>query len=429
MGRDLKKIYDLRLKENLVRDLIFDMERRCATFFTWGFPETIEQRWAEMLLQRNTNFTFAFVKNEDIKQYTDSREIPEGWYVLDGGIGGVEDFNGLGVFSIVAHPRLLKSLQLKIDEDCVVCYNDSMHRGLYDIHLRYASQIAEALLTLHIANVSTRAMTIATVGTDTEKIAFENYMRKLELGEQSALIGNLVMDSIKMQDYAGSAHQMLTDVIEEIQYLKASWLRELGMDENFNMKREAIMGDEATMGEDSIMTLLEDMLNERRKFCKKVKEVFGLDITVDFSRTFKNNLIENKEDEENDNLRGESGIEEENPGAGVGTETVEEGVETTETTEGTTEAGEEPTGEAGGSEGMEESDVEEPVEETEEQQEAEVVINVNIGEAEEVSVVEEEVENGDDVDKSDADMADGSDDDNDEQEEVEEDEAEDEDGD
>lgn len=386
MSRDLKKIYDLRDKEWVVRELISEMERRCQTIFKWeGLPETIDERWLELLLQRTGNITVTKINQSDIKQYTDSRDLEEGIYCFAGGLGGVEDFNGLQTFSIVAHPRLLKSLQLKIGEECVVGYNDSQHRGLWDLHLRWATQLAEALLSLQIGNVSTRALTIATVGTDTEKAAFENYMKKLESGELSALIGNLVMDSIKMQPYATTAHQMLTDIIEEAQWLKASWARDLGMDENFNLKREAIMAAEASLGEDAIMTLLEDMLNERKKLAEEMNRLYDLGVSVDFARIFANNILSETEQEaieyegvDTTDAETMSDTETENVD-GVGSGELDDDVD--ENTETGTE-----------SELEEETVTEDNTEEEKQEKSEEVVINVNIGEAEEVEVSEEEVE-------------------------------------
>ena len=204
---------------------------------------------------------------------------------------------------------------------------------------------------------------------ETEKIAFENYLKKLEDGEQSALVGNLVMDSIKMQDYASSAHQMLTDLIEVEQYLKASWLRLFGMNENFNMKRESIMGDEASMGEDSIMTLLQDMLNQRKIACEKINKIFNLNVSVHFSNIFENNLV-TEEVAEND---GEANFNE-TEGNSDNTETISDSSDNISDVNSTEQNQEQ--------EPSENSEVAETSEE--EVKEADVEININIDSAEEV---------------------------------------------
>lgn len=291
--QELPKLVDFTDKEFLVRNYVSQMERRCQNLFEWkNLPETIDPVWLEQLLQREGCATLVYVKQSEIRQEPEnmSRYIPEGYYVFGSGVGGVVDFNNLGTFTVVANARLNESLNKKIGEDCVICYNDSNHIGLLPLHLKYATQLTENDLTLSIADIATRALSISVVGTDTEKKAFEDYMQKLKDGKMSAIVGNLVMDSIQIQPYAQGAHQQLTDLIEVKQYLTASWMIELGMNSNFNMKREAIMSGEADLNEDSLMTLVEDMLRMRKKFCEQANELFGLNIDVEYGRIFNNNV-------------------------------------------------------------------------------------------------------------------------------------------
>lgn len=288
MKRPELKLCDFTDKTWLVDNLISEMQRRCQTIFKWdGLPATIDTRWLEQLAQTNGKAIETEIKDDEVKQLQESREIFGGHYVFEGDPGGVEDFNDLPTFVVIAHPRLKNSLTKKIDEDCVVIWNDSAHRGLYNLHLRWATQLAEAILTLDIDNYTSRATNLLTAGRDKELDAFKNYIEDLKSGKLSGIIGNAALQNIKLQPFAGDANNMITNVIEEIQFLKASWARELGMDENFNMKREAILADEATMGEESIRNLLVDMLNERRKAARKMNELYGWNVTVDFAANFK----------------------------------------------------------------------------------------------------------------------------------------------
>lgn len=296
--KELPKIYDFTNKEWCIKQYIDQMQRRCQNLFEWkNLPETIDHVWLEKLLQTEGSATLVYVKQDQIRQEPEnmSRFIPEGWYIFSSGVGGVLDFNELGTFTVVANARLKEGLNLKIGEDCLVCYNDCNHIGLLPLHKKYATQLVENDLTLSIADVATRAISISVVGSDNEAKAFEAYMQKLKDGKLSALVGNLVMDSIKVQPYASSAHQMLTDLIEVKQYLMASWMIDLGMNSNFNMKRESIAAGEADLNDDSLMSLVEDMLHQRKIFCEQVNKLFGLDIDVDYGRMFKNNMIESEE--------------------------------------------------------------------------------------------------------------------------------------
>lgn len=404
MSRELNKIYNFKDKAYNVENYVQLMENKLQTVFIWeNLPDTIEQRWLEQILQRTGSITFLELKDSDIHQYDDSREMPAGIYALQGNIGGVQDFNGNGTFSIVAHPRLYSSLQRKIDEECVVCYNDSNKRGLWDLHLKWATMLAENDLSIELADIATRAMVVATVGTDAEKLAFENYIQKLTDGNISAIIGNVVMDSIKLQDYATVAHQMITNLIELEQYLSASWSREFGMNNQFNMKREAIMSGEAEIGEDSIMTLLQDMLNERKKACEKINAMFGLNVSVHFSNIFENNLAE---DEVTDEEVQEEEVAENDELGDENTSTVEDN---NINTEDNTSTDNNPTDD-NRVESSEEQVTEETEEATEEVQEeqADVVVEINIDQAEEV-VTEEATEENKEEEEEDEDEVEGQD--------------------
>lgn len=82
-----------------------------------------------------------------------------------------------------------------------------------------------------------------------------------------------------------------TDLIEYQQYLKASWFNEIGLNANYNMKREKLSTTESQMNSDALLPLVDDMLEQRRLGVEKVNEMFGTNITVDFCSSWKK-LIE-----------------------------------------------------------------------------------------------------------------------------------------
>ena len=57
----------------------------------------------------------------------------------------------------------------------------------------------------------------------------------------------------------------------------------MGLNANYNMKREAINADEAQMNNDALYPLVDDMLRCRQEGIEKVNEMFGTDIRVDFN--------------------------------------------------------------------------------------------------------------------------------------------------
>jgi hypothetical protein len=58
------------------------------------------------------------------------------------------------------------------------------------------------------------------------------------------------------------------------------------------MKREAINANEAQMNEDSLLPLIDDMIQCRKEGLEQVKEMFGVDIGVEFASSWEDNRIE-----------------------------------------------------------------------------------------------------------------------------------------
>lgn len=84
----------------------------------------------------------------------------------------------------------------------------------------------------------------------------------------------------------------LTDLIEYHQYLRASWFNEIGLNANYNMKRESINSNESQLNDDMLLPLIDDMLYMRKLGINRVNEMFGTDISVEFASSWKNNEIE-----------------------------------------------------------------------------------------------------------------------------------------
>ena len=96
--------------------------------------------------------------------------------------------------------------------------------------------------------------------------------------------------------------QSLTNLIEYHQYLKAGLFNELGLNSNYNMKRESINSNESQLNDDMLHPLIDDMLARRREALEEVNAMFGLNVSVkcnvDLTEdNFDENEKEVKEDE------------------------------------------------------------------------------------------------------------------------------------
>ena len=163
---------------------------------------------------------------------------------------------------------------------------------VYPLMARYASLMAENILTLRSADVMLRVIAMLTAPDDKTRAAAEAYLKKLEDGEFGVIAENRFFEGIKMQSPPSNNGSYLTQFIELHQYLKGSFYNEIGLNANFNMKREALGDGESSLNEDSLLPLCDEMLRCRQEDIKKVNEMFGTDITVEFDSSWAQNVIE-----------------------------------------------------------------------------------------------------------------------------------------
>lgn len=62
---------------------------------------------------------------------------------------------------------------------------------------------------------------------------------------------------------------------------------DLGLNANYNMKRERLNTQEVSMNIDALMPFVDSMLTERVEGVKRVNEMFGTDITVTLGSSWK----------------------------------------------------------------------------------------------------------------------------------------------
>lgn len=288
--------YDYKDKGVDLNYLVSYMLARTQQMFRWsGLPDTIPARSLELYLQYAGDCCIARV-NGDL-------------YALTGGMGGEPDPYYMPTLYTVANPALGFSASLRIHEDCEVISNDSLYLGLLPMLRRYCTLMVEADASMRIALINSRMLNLITAGDDRTKASAEEFLRRLEGGDLSVIGEGRILEGIssglKSLPVAGVGSERLSDLIEATQYLKASLWNELGLDANYNMKRESINSGESQMNRDALLPLVDDMLSCRRRGAEAVNRMFGTEISVELASSWEDNQEEL--DAEQDALETESG--------------------------------------------------------------------------------------------------------------------------
>ena len=278
-------------KNKAIGEWVNYMLCRTQSIFKYtGLPDTIPQSMLEFMVQ---SIGAICVAEHDGKLYAFSC-----------GFGGEPNPYYLPTLCTVANPALNLSKQYKIDEDCVVFRNDALWMGLTPAFTRSATQIAETELSLQIADINSRIVSIINAPTDAIAISAKQLLKDVKDGKQGVIVGNPMIEGIQTQQYANTQGQnAIKSLIEKRQYLEATAFNFIGINANFNMKRESLNSAENSLNEDCLLPLIDDMLRCRKEDVDKINKMFNTNITVELNSIWRSNdLYEQAQQETSEHI-------------------------------------------------------------------------------------------------------------------------------
>lgn len=265
-------------KEFLFNSYMQGFNNKLVSMFEYNdLPGTIQTKYIEL-----TNFN---------KGYSLWYKHKGKLYCLLGNAYGPYGPNYEYTHATIANPYLgISESELEIGKDVEIMYCDPLAKGLSDINFKYAKLLAECDLTINRVVINNRIPNMACANDANTKESLDVFYDHIENGDTNlAIMGTPLLDSLKSFNMAttgsmGSAKEML----ELRQYLISQWYIEVGINANYNMKRESLNTSEISVTEGSLLPLCDEMLNERKKALDKINKMYGTNITVDFSSTWKN---------------------------------------------------------------------------------------------------------------------------------------------
>lgn len=284
---------DITNKDLSIFNYVQTMFNRTSQMFEYhGLPDTIIPEMMELFLQANGQVCITKVNGN--------------LYALPGSLGGAPDPYYRPTLYVVANPGLGFSASLEVKNHlppfnkqdyqghCVLVKNDTLMRGLLYIFSRYATQLAENDVSIRCAQINSRQQTLISASTDREIASANAYLDAIEKGKIVACAEESFLEGLNTTNVSTQSSNSVIQLIELQQYLKASWFNEIGLNANFNMKREYLSEEELRASTDILLPLIDDMLVCRKEAMDWVNKVYGTNITVD-----KNSAWENKQEEVN----------------------------------------------------------------------------------------------------------------------------------
>ena len=271
--------YIIKDKQKQLDSFIKQMFNRTQSMFRYGgLPETIPQIFLERYLQVYGHCIIAKANG--------------GLYAFWGGFAGVPDVYYNPTQYTVSNVALNLYKTFDINKDCVLCRNDSNIEGLSTIFKKYGCLLVENTLTIYSLLKTARASLLLAASDDKTKRECDLFINKLESGEIYCVGENPFFEGVKVHSTMQGSAGLLSQFIELEQYLKASCLNEIGLNANYNMKRESLNSAESALNDDFLIPLIDNMLDCRKDFVNKVNEMFETNITVELNSAWLTNKLE-----------------------------------------------------------------------------------------------------------------------------------------
>ena len=245
----------------------------CQSMFEWeGLPYSIPQTELERIIQTNGNCFITKVEGT--------------LYALSGNEGGeLDEYNRPTVYT-VANPALRLNKNYDIYGDGVLIKNDSNGCSLLPLIGRYAVLMTDTQISLNTASILTRITMLISASDDKTKASAELFLQKILNGDFSVIGESAFLKGVQLQTAPTGNSNYINQLIELAQYYRASLCNDLGLNANYNMKRERLNLGETSMNIDLLLPYVDNMLRERQNSVKAINERYGTEISVSLNSSW-----------------------------------------------------------------------------------------------------------------------------------------------
>ena len=208
---------------------------------------------------------------------------------LNGVPSGQQDIYYIPEKMLVANPRLIKSYDLKRNEECVVVYCSDIDKynqldiygGLYTLICKTATMLADGDISISVAQKNKRLINVLAAEDQNTKNGIDAVIRKQYNGEPYAVVMKSLIDNVQSVPIVEKGtNQDLMQLIEAQQYILSHFYESLGLQTHDQMKKERLITAEVN-DNDSIAKLnIDNMLSSISGGLDEVNAKYGTNIIV-----------------------------------------------------------------------------------------------------------------------------------------------------
>lgn len=267
----------VKTRDALFNDWYRTLLNICLSMFVYdGLPETIPKRELEFQLLQNG--------------YSAITKVNNNLYAFNGGLGGVLDTYYEPTLITIANPYLKFNKVLEIGKDCVLMLNDEMYNGMNVYISKYASLLTSLDISFYWGIIDTRVQKLYEAKNDSVADSIKEVLDSVELGfEIKTIAGKSLFDLLKVHETTNGAvsTNSLKALIETRQYILAQFFIGIGLNANYNMKRESLNENELNADSDTLLPLIDTMLDCRKEAVEEINSKYGTNISVQLSKRWR----------------------------------------------------------------------------------------------------------------------------------------------
>lgn len=209
-------------------------------------------------------------------------------YLLNGHIGGAPDEYYYPTRVLIANP-ILGSFDLERDKKAVMVYLTPTDRlldvpkvpslvygGLFSLISMVANILSECMTTVNTTLMNTRVHAIYTADTESAARSAEPVLKSIYEGKPFSVVTSELLERLNVNPL--SEHGLsncLIETLEVCQYVLSLFWNGIGIDANYNMKRERLITAEVDKNVQSLIVPIQTILETLNSGFNKANKIFG----------------------------------------------------------------------------------------------------------------------------------------------------------
>lgn len=255
-----------------VRDYLF---ATAMTMFKYeGLPDNVRPEDLERMLLENGELIFTKWNDE--------------YYIFQFTGAGKQNYLGEWDSYQVNNPYIQCS-RVFTDKDAVRVRNTDNSVSLAGMLDMYSELLSESYITLNMSDVNARLNFLISAGDSATKASAEMFLRQVYDGKQGIIGSQPLLESLSVNPLA--EHRDFQSVIELNKFYYSDFFQKIGLTNLYNNVHDRISATETTFTATSIYPFVDNMKKNRERAIEKINQLFGLDVTVEFTSSWDYRLM------------------------------------------------------------------------------------------------------------------------------------------